>query len=837
MTRRWLSPRMARWLSGSLASVVLVAAVSGLVGLLGLRVPALYLLVLYVLVVMSVAIRWGTAVAAAAAVLSVGVYAYLFFPPIHSLWVDDWREAVALAVFLVTAVVVGELAARLRRAAMESARLTEEQSALRRVATLVAQSLSPSVVFEAVTREVGLLCGADLARMERYEVDGTVTGVAAWGTLAEQLAVGTRFDLDGLSVAREVLQSGNPVRLESFAGATGGIAREARGLGIRSSVGCPIVVAGHLWGVIAASTRRDEPFPANAEAQIASFTELVATAVANAQARVELRAIADEQAALRRVATLVARAAPPAAVFAAVAEEVAQVLPAGDLTVISRYDPDATVTVVAGWSRTGGPVPVGRRVSVSGRNVAALVLETGRTARLDYHDADVTAAVAAEAHALGIRSSVGAPISVEGRAWGVMTVLSTGEDPLPPDTEERLAGFTELVATAIADTQARAELRRVADEQAALRRVATLVARTAAPPAVFAAVAEEIGRLIPTDAALVNRYNQDGTHTVMGTWSSTGHPLALGERTLLGGENVTTLVYETGRPARVDAYTADDGGATTAAALRVGLRSAVGAPINVAGRLWGVMIAGSTREEMLPEDTETRLAGFTELVATAIANAEAHAELTASRARIVAAADGTRRRIERDLHDGAQQRLVALAMQLRVAQGAVPAELDEHAAELGRVIAGLTGALDELREIARGIHPAILAKGGLVPALRTLARRSAVPVQLGVRPVRLPERIEVATYYVVSEALTNAAKHANASVVRVIVEMVDGVLHVLVGDDGVGGADPGRGSGLVGLRDRVEATGGTLTVQSRPGDGTRLMVELPVDLGEQSTFS
>ena len=204
MTRRWVSPRTARWLSGALASVVLVAALSGLLALLDSRVPALYLLTLYVLVVMSVAIWWGTAVAAGAAVLSVAVYAYLFLSPVGSLWIDDWREAVALAVFLVTAVVVGELAARSRRAAMESAWLTAEQSALRRVATLVARSLSPSVVFEAVTREVGLLCGAELARMERYEADGTVTGVAVWGTVADQLAVGTRFDLDGLSVARDV---------------------------------------------------------------------------------------------------------------------------------------------------------------------------------------------------------------------------------------------------------------------------------------------------------------------------------------------------------------------------------------------------------------------------------------------------------------------------------------------------------------------------------------------------------------------------------------------------------------------------------------------------------
>jgi signal transduction histidine kinase len=244
------------------------------------------------------------------------------------------------------------------------------------------------------------------------------------------------------------------------------------------------------------------------------------------------------------------------------------------------------------------------------------------------------------------------------------------------------------------------------------------------------------------------------------------------------------------------------------------------------------MLVASTREEPLPPGTEERLADFTELVATAIANAEAHAQLTASRARIVATADETRRRIERDLHDGAQQRLVSLAPQLRATQVAVPPELDELAGELDRVAAGMTSALDELREIARGIHPAILAEGGLAAALKTLARRSSVPVELGVRTTgRLPGRVEVTAYYVVSEALTNTAKHANASAVHVSVGPVDGIVRLSVRDDGIGGADPTRGSGLVGLKDRVEATGGTLIVQSRPGEGTRLLDELPVDFG------
>ena len=224
-----------------------------------------------------------------------------------------------------------------------------------------------------------------------------------------------------------------------------------------------------------------------------------------------------------------------------------------------------------------------------------------------------------------------------------------------------------------------------------------------------------------------------------------------------------------------------------------------------------------------------RLAGFTELVATAIANAGAQAEVTASRARIVAAADQARRQIERDLHDGAQQRLVTLALQLRAARAAVPPELGELGAELDRAAAGATGALDELREIARGIHPAILAEGGLRRALRTLARRSPIPVELQVRAdERLPDQVEVSAYYVVAEALTNAARHSRASAVSVEVEVAGEVLRVAVRDDGAGGADLARGTGLVGLKDRVQALGGRIFLDSRSGAGTSLQAEFPL---------
>ena len=320
--------------------------------------------------------------------------------------------------------------------------------------------------------------------------------------------------------------------------------------------------------------------------------------------------------------------------------------------------------------------------------------------------------------------------------------------------------------------------------------------------------------------------------TGVAAWSRVPVELAVGTRFSLDGPSIARGVQQTGGPVRVDNF-GRDAGVIAREARALGIRSSVGCPIVVAGRLWGVIAASRRREDPFPPATEAQIAEFTELVATAVANAEAHAELTASRARIVATGDEARRRIERDLHDGAQQRLVSLALRLRTAAAAIPPELGQVHQELAGVGAELDEILGELRELSRGIHPAILSEGGLGPALRTLARRSSVPVELQVgMEGRLPERVEVVGYYVVAEALTNVAKHADASVVQVEVDTNDGLLRLAIRDDGVGGADPTRGTGLVGLKDRVEATGGTLRVESRPGDGTRLLVELPTSAGQ-----
>ena len=375
----------------------------------------------------------------------------------------------------------------------------------------------------------------------------------------------------------------------------------------------------------------------------------------------------------------------------------------------------------------------------------------------------------------------------------------------------------------------RGELGRLADEQAALRRVATLVARGVPPAEVFAAVAEEVGRLLGADVAHVLRYEHDGTATLVAGWSQDGDPPLVGTRYTIEDGTLTAVMLRTGRPARTDSY-ADAPGSIGVGIRQLGIRSSVACPIMVQGRLWGATAVSSKRPEPLPAGTEAHIADFTELAAAAIANTQARAELAASRSRIVKAADDTRRRIERDLHDGIQQRLVSLGLDLRAVQAAVPVERPELQTQLAQIGGGLGEALDELREISRGIHPAILSEGGLGPALKALARRSTVPVEADLEiETRLPEPVEAAAYYVVAEALTNAAKHAHASVAHVDVQARGGRLHLSVRDDGAGGADPSRGSGLVGLSDRVQALGGTITVHSRIGEGTTLQVDLPVD--------
>jgi PAS domain S-box-containing protein len=367
------------------------------------------------------------------------------------------------------------------------------------------------------------------------------------------------------------------------------------------------------------------------------------------------------------------------------------------------------------------------------------------------------------------------------------------------------------------------ERKQLEAEQAALRHVATLVARGTGPEPLFRAVADEVGALMGCDTAAIVRFEADGWATVMGGHLTRRPP---GDRFEPDAGYVVASVRSTGHAARFD--TDDPTASSMPDAVRAeGIRSGLAAPIVVDGELWGTITVASLHGS-LPATTEQRLADFTDLVGTAIANAESRAELLASRSRIVMTADQTRRRIERDLHDGAQQRLVTLTMKLRALEALTP-EAEALRSDVAEIAAGLDDVLDDLRETARGLHPVMLSRGGLGPALKALGRRSPVPVELDVRTQeRLPEPVEVAAYYVVAEALTNAAKHAHASFVRIDADVLDGDLRVSVKDDGVGGANPARGSGLVGLTDRVEAMGGKLTLLSPPAGGTTVRIDLPL---------
>lgn len=392
-----------------------------------------------------------------------------------------------------------------------------------------------------------------------------------------------------------------------------------------------------------------------------------------------------------------------------------------------------------------------------------------------------------------------------------------------PETSPAEIGVLEHTFNAMAGSleATHHDLRRAVSEQAALRRVAMLVARGAPLTEIFDMAGRELGRILDADLVLIDRVEPDRTRTVMGGWHRAGTCAPRpGERLPRADNGPEASVLATGRTVR---WPVTAGPAET----RPDGVSGIAAPVVAGGDLWGTMSCRSVGPRTWCPDAEERLTELAGLVGTAIANDEGRAALVGARARLVAASDETRRRIERDLHDGVQQRLVSLGLELRSAEAAVPPErsaLGERIAAVGR---GLLDVLEDLREISRGLHPMILSRAGLEPALRALARRSAIPVELEVRTRRLEEGVEATVYYVVAETVTNAIKHARASRVHVIVCPDGDAIRVSVRDDGVGGAVLGGGSGLIGLKDRAEALGGTLRIDSPPDGGTRVTARIP----------
>jgi signal transduction histidine kinase len=732
------------------------------------------------------------------------------------------------------------------------AQLAYEQAALRRVATMVARAPVSEQLFSTVAREVASVLDVPGVIVTRYEPDGTAVTVGeAFGpdlAGAEQfLGIGTPMPPDPGTLTALVFDTHDPARVDDLSTSPGTVGEVARAAELGSGCAGPIVVNGAVWGKMCVFSRVGAVLPAGTEDRLRDFIELVATAIANYDARAELaasetraRELADEQAALRRVATLVAREPASEAFFSAVAREVASVLNVPG-AVVERFEADGvSVSIGAAYdpdlfSGAERLLGVGVRTPRDSGSLTAQVFETKHPARVDDYST-LPGPVGDAVRAAGIGSGCAGPIVVNGGLWGMLAVFSWAAAVLPAGTEERLQDFIELVATAIANYEARAELaasearaRELADEQAALRRVATLVARGVSPEEIFSAVTNEMGRLFGSSQAYVGRFEADGSAMVVVGVSDGIRGISTGSRWELEDYMVSTRVYRTGRHARVERSDFEHISGPMADLLReIGAVSSVGAPIVVEGQQWGFVTVTDTNER-LPVDAEKRLEKFAELLGTAIANADSRAELAGSRARIIAAGDDARRRIERDLHDGAQQRLITLTTALRRVDAKLPTGADELRADLTGVAEGLTTAMDELRELSRGIHPSILTEGGLLPALKALGRRSPVRVKLDMGfEQRLPNHVEVAAYYTVSEALTNASKHANATRVWVSLRVEDDMLLLSIRDDGVGGADSNRGSGLTGLRDRIEALEGRIEIESPSGSGTLIEVEIPI---------
>jgi len=704
--------------------------------------------------------------------------------------------------------------------------LADEQSALRRVAMLVAGEAPPADVFDAVAAELGRMFAVSTAGIVRYE-DETAVVVARWGRLVEIFQVGDRLPVGGHNAITQVRRTGRTARVDDFdSTATGAIADRARRVSTSSSLGAAIMVSGRLWGAVIVSALQGEAIPPGAERRLEQFVELVGTAIANTQARTELARLADEQAALRRVATLVAEEAPPAEVFERVGLEVAGVLGPGVDHAILRYEPDETATVMAATSTAmPGGIVVGERLGLDGSGVTAQVYRKRRVVRVDHYAA-ARGDIADHASRHGITCAIGCPIVVTGTLWGSMVVAHHEPEPFPPGTEAHVQQFTDLVATAIANAQAREDLRRLVDEQAALRRVATLVAQAPAPAEVFDAVIAEVAQLLGAQLVGLMRYEGTEAVTIVARRGHDPEVVQVGMRLPIDGESVSARVLRTGQSTRLDLRAAGSGPIAELAVRSKG-ELTVGAPVTVEGRIWGVMTASWGAPEVPPADAEERLNHFAELLGTAIANADGRDQLAASRARVLSAADDARRQVVRDLHDGAQQRLVHTVITLKLAERALRTDPAGAAPLVAQALQHAEDSNAELRELAHGLLPSVLTLGGLRAGVDAVAERLNLPVAADITATRLTPEIEASAYFIVAEALTNVVKHAQATRADVCADVADGTLRLEVRDDGVGGADP-AGHGLLGIGDRVAALGGRLRIDSPPGAGTVLAAELPL---------
>jgi signal transduction histidine kinase len=518
-------------------------------------------------------------------------------------------------------------------------------------------------------------------------------------------------------------------------------------------------------------------------------------------------------------------------VLSKVAQELATLLGI-ERTLMIRYEGDAVATVVADWNTLGTPGGTGgTRLPLEGESLSTRVFRTGRPARMDDY-ARAAGPIAEFARENQTMGGVACPITVHGRLWGTIIAVAHAAEPLPPETESRMGQFTELVATSIGNAEARAEATRLTDEQTALRRIATLVAEGAPPSVVFDAVITEVMELLRADQMGLIRFEPGPEITVLAHRGRDVARAPAGTRIPLRGESVNATVYRTGQSARLDSFEHADGSIMQGVA---DMRTGIGTPIVVDGRLWGTITGGWMGDEPAPPDAEQRLTEFAELLALAVANADSRAQLTASRARMVAAGDEARRRVVRDLHDGAQQRLVHTIVTLKLATRALESD-DGKARELvAEALEQANRSNAELRELAQGILPSVLTRGGLRAGVGALVTRLDLPVVVDLPEDRFSAGIEASAYFVIAEALTNVVKHAQAERATVSGRVDEGMLRVEISDERSGDEASGRGrcvggadltgTGLLGIGDRVTALGGQLRIESPSGAGT---VILPV---------
>jgi signal transduction histidine kinase len=550
--------------------------------------------------------------------------------------------------------------------------------------------------------------------------------------------------------------------------------------------------------------------------------------------QIELRRLEIERRALLRLGAL-AGTAPIGELFAAIAEELARVVDMRtgetheDMSALSRFNADASLTLVAAWGEAlNYPSPIGSTWPLlDGDSANRRVYLTGRPARLEG-GIPVTGAISDKLGSIKAKSSIAVPIFVDDKLWGSATIMSDRSEHLPPSTEARLADFAALASTAISSAQRREEIRRLADEQSAMRRVATLVAQQPQLSSVYECACAELLALLHLEDTMVLRFEADNRITVVGAASLTADSIPVGHTFEMDTSPEVDLVRDARKAARVDSY-ADAEVEVTEQIRRAGIRASLAQPIRLGNRLWGALAVASPQLGRITDRTYAPVADCAELIATAIRNSEAADNVRASRERIVAAGDQSRQRFERNLHDGAQQRLVSLALELRHdSRTKVSVNLAGVANELESILA-------DLRELSHGLHPTVLSEAGLAGAVKLLARRCPVPVELTV-PDDLPPldmRTQVAGYYLMSEALANIVKHSRATSVSATFAIHDDDLIVEVSDDGVGGAALGAGSGLIGITDRVEALGGEFVVRSEQGSGTTLMARLPLQPSSQ----